>query len=103
MSFRVSLDLSGAAFPTVPDVALQWGSDGAYVWTVDGDRAKRVSARLVQRQEGRVLVEADLPAGTPVVGEGVQSMRDGIPVRTMDAASLARDARSVLTEAAREG
>jgi RND family efflux transporter MFP subunit len=103
MSFRVTLDLEGAEYPTVPDVALQWGADGAYVWIVEDDRARRISASLVQRQEGRVLIDADFPDDAQVVGEGVQSMRDGIPVRTMDAAALARDARGVLTSAAQEG
>ena len=60
-------------------------------------------ASLVQRQQGRVLIDAELPAGAPVVGEGVQSMREGIPVRTMDAAALARDARGTLAPAANEG
>ncbi len=103
MSFRVELDLVGAAFPAVPEVALQWGAEGAYIWIVEADRARRVPASLVQRQEGRVLVDAEVPAGALVVGEGVQSMRDGIAVRTMDAEALARDARGVLTPAANEG
>ncbi len=103
MSFRVQLDLTGGAFPTVPEVALQWGADGAYVWTVDNGRARRVPATLVQRQQGRVLIGAELPAGAPVVGEGVQSMREGVRVRTMDAAALARDARGTLAPAASEG
>ncbi|MFK7830776.1 MAG: efflux RND transporter periplasmic adaptor subunit [Congregibacter sp.] len=103
MSFRVELDLKGAAYPAVPEVALQWGAEGAYIWIVENDRAQRIDARLVQRQEGRVLVDAAVPAGALVVGEGVQSMRDGIAVRTMDAEALARDARGVLTPAAKEG
>ena len=103
MSFRVRLDLTGAAYPAVPEVAVQWGADGAYVWTVENERARRVPASLVQRQQGRVLIDAELPAGAPVVGEGVQSMRKGIPVRTMDAAALARDARGTLAPAANEG
>lgn len=103
MSFRVELDLIGAAFPSVPEVALQWGTEGAYIWIVEDGRARRVPARLVQRQGGRVLVDAVVPEGALVVGEGVQSMRDGITVRTMDAEALARDARSVLTSTAKEG
>jgi RND family efflux transporter MFP subunit len=103
MSFRVELDLVGAAYPAVPEVALQWGAEGAYIWIVEGDRVRRVAANLIQRQEGRVLVDADVPAESQVVGEGVQSMRDGIAVRTMDAEALARDARGALMPAANEG
>ncbi|MDP5052398.1 MAG: efflux RND transporter periplasmic adaptor subunit [Congregibacter sp.] len=103
MSFRVELDLTGQAYPAVPEVALQWGAEGAYIWLVENNQARRVTAKLIQRQQGRVLVDADVPAGSLVVGEGVQSMRDGISVRTMDAEALARDARGVLMPAASEG
>ncbi|WOJ94652.1 efflux RND transporter periplasmic adaptor subunit [Congregibacter variabilis] len=103
MSFRVELDLTGGVYPSVPEVALQWGAEGAYIWLVEDNKARRVAAELVQRQGRRVLVNADVPDGSLVVGEGVQSMRDGISVRTMDADALARDARGVLLPAAREG
>lgn len=103
MSFRVELDLTGKAYPSVPEVALQWGAEGAFIWIVENDQARRVPATLVQRQAGRVLVDAQVPEGALVVGEGVQSMRDGIAVRTMDAEALARDARGVLMPAAGKG
>lgn len=103
MSFRVQLDLTGATFPSVPDVSLQWGAEGAYIWVVENDRARRIPANLIQRQEDRVLVEADVPDNAMVVGEGVQSMREGLEVRTMDAAALARDARAVLAPPGSKG
>lgn len=78
MSFRVALDVVGATWPVVPEVALQWGSDGAYVWAIENSRAVRVPAGIVQRNDGSVLVDANLPAGTPVVVEGVHRMRDGM-------------------------
>jgi RND family efflux transporter MFP subunit len=97
MSFRVKLDLDDGAFPAVPELAVQWGADGAYVWAVnDEGRAARVPVRLVQRSGGRVLVDAPLDAGDRVVAEGVQSMREGVGLRLMDAEALARDARTVL-------
>jgi len=103
MSFRVELELTGNMYPSVPEVALQWGAEGAYIWLVEDNKARRVAATLVQRQAGRVLVNAEVPEGSIVVGEGVQSMRDGISVRTMDAEALARDARGVLMPTTREG
>ncbi len=81
MSFRVTLELEGPPFPVVPEVAVQWGGDGSYVWTVDGNQARRVAVAIVQRREGRVLVDAVLADGTPVVVEGVQRMREGLEVR----------------------
>lgn len=103
MSFRVELALTGKRFPAVPEVALQWGAEGAYIWVVEDSVARRIPAALVQRQEGRVLVDAEVAANAQVVGEGVQSMRDGIRVRTMDAEALARDARGTLAPVAKEG
>jgi RND family efflux transporter MFP subunit len=78
MSFRVTLDVVGATWPVVPEVALQWGSDGAYVWAIENSRAVRVPAAIVQRDDGSVLVDADLPSGTEIVVEGVHRMRDGM-------------------------
>ncbi len=81
MSFRILLTLEGGRYPVVPEVALQWGGDGAYVWSVVDGRAKRVGATIVQRRQGTILIDADLPEGTLVVAEGVQSMREGLAVR----------------------
>jgi RND family efflux transporter MFP subunit len=81
MSFRIVLTLEGSRYPTVPEASLQWGGDGAYVWAVRDGKATRVAATIVQRREGRILIDAALPEGTPVVVEGVQRMREGQAVR----------------------
>lgn len=99
MSFRVLLDLEGAVWPVVPEVAVQWGASGPYVWAVREGQAERVGARVVQRRQGRVLLDAELAAGDRVVAEGVQRMRQGTPVRVLDPDALARDARAVLSAA----
>lgn len=77
MSFRVELRIQGRAYPVVPEVALQWGADGAFLWRVEDGVARRLDADIVQRREGRVLVDAPLAEGDQVVTEGVQSMREG--------------------------
>ena len=96
MSFRVGLDLVGDRWPVVPEVSVLWGADGAYVWVVEEERARRVAVNVVQRAQGRVLVEGELPAGTAVVAEGVQRMRANLPVRMIDTELLATDARRAL-------
>lgn len=83
MSFRVTLTLEAGRYPVVPEVALQWGGDGAYLWAVEQGRARRVPATVVQRLQGRILVDADLPPGTAVVSEGIQRMREGLPVENV--------------------
>jgi membrane fusion protein (multidrug efflux system) len=80
MSFRVTLDLSGARWPAVPEIAIQWGGDGAFLWTVLDGKAKRVPVTILQRQEARVLIDAEIEAGDPVVVEGLHVMREGRPV-----------------------
>lgn len=77
MSFAVQLELPGAQFVAVPELALQWGRDGAYVWTVVDGKAQQVLVRSVRRVDDRVLLEGPLPVGTAVVVEGVQRLRAG--------------------------
>jgi RND family efflux transporter MFP subunit len=77
MSFAVTMDLYGKHYPIVPEVAVQWGGDGAYLWVVREGRAEREPVRIVQRQEGTVMVDARVAAGEAVVVEGIQRMREG--------------------------
>lgn len=80
MSFRVAMSLMAGRYPVVPEVALQWGNDGAFVWVVEGEKVKRVPATVVQRLQGAILVDSDLAEGVSVVTEGTQRMREGLPV-----------------------
>lgn len=80
MSFRVTLDLEAGRYPLIPEVALQWGNDGAFVWGLKGDKVTRIPATIVQRVPGAILVESDLPEGIQVVTEGTQRMREGLSV-----------------------
>ncbi|MER2492082.1 efflux RND transporter periplasmic adaptor subunit [Catenovulum sediminis] len=85
MSFKVTLNLTGGEYPLVPETALQWGGDGAYVWQIQDQHAKRVPVVVVQRIKGEILVEADLPRGSLVVKEGIQRMREGMQVKDVTA------------------
>jgi len=84
MSFRVGLERAGVLYPVVPEVAVQWGGDGAYVWAVQDAKARQVGVDIVQRRAGRVLVDASLEDGASIVVEGVQRMREGQPVIPLD-------------------
>jgi len=81
MSFQIAMEFLGKVYPAIPDLALQWGGEGAYVWAIDDGMAKRVPAIVVERRESDILVDADLKAGDLIVVEGVQKMREGIAVR----------------------
>ncbi|MGE0282595.1 MAG: efflux RND transporter periplasmic adaptor subunit [Rhizobiaceae bacterium] len=81
MSFEVTMAFPGDTYPAVSPLAIQWGAEGAFIWTVDNGKAKRVPVRIIQRNTENVLVDADLPTGTLVVTEGTQSIREGGTVR----------------------
>ena len=66
---------------------------GPYVWIAEEDTAHRVPVRLVERLKGRILVEGELREGDMIIGEGVQSMREGLTLRVMDARAIAKDIR----------
>ena len=80
MSFAVTLDVHGRHYPLVPEIAVRYGTEGAFVWVVREGAAARVPVRIVQRQEATVLVDAALEDGEPVVVEGIQRLRPGFPV-----------------------
>jgi RND family efflux transporter MFP subunit len=97
MSFRVTADVEGERYAVVAETAVLWGADGAYVWSVVDGKAMRTPVSVVQRREGRVLIDGSLDAGGIVVVEGTQRMRDGIDVefdakRYADAQNDARGA-----------
>ena len=81
MSFQVGdavcrRDLSGRQ-----PAGVLWGADGAFVWTVEDGKVKRVPVRIIQRNTETVLVDAPIASGEMVVTEGVQSVRQGSEVR----------------------
>lgn len=85
MSFAVTLSFDGGTYPIVPEMALQWDRNGSFVWRIVGDKAERVPVAIVQRTEGRILVDGALAEGDPVVVEGVQRLRPGGLVTIVDA------------------
>lgn len=80
MSFRVTADVEGERYAVVSEVGLQWGADGAYVWTVVDSAARRAPVQIIQRREGRVLIDSDLSDGAVIIVEGTQNMREGLAV-----------------------
>ncbi|MBX3566568.1 MAG: efflux RND transporter periplasmic adaptor subunit [Rhizobiaceae bacterium] len=77
MSFKIEMRFSGDTYPSVNPLAIQWGTDGAFVWAVRNGAASRVPVRIVQRNTENVLVAGELRDGEPVVTEGVHLVREG--------------------------
>lgn len=81
MSFRVALSFQGDSYAVVPEAALMWSADGAYVWIEKEGKAQRVDVNIQQRLEGRILVSGSLQLGDNLIVEGVQTLRNGQSVR----------------------
>ena len=77
MSFQVAMKFPGDSYPSVDPLAIQWGTDGAFVWAVRDGKAERVMVRIIQRNTESVLVAANLSESDNVVTEGVHIVREG--------------------------
>jgi RND family efflux transporter MFP subunit len=81
MSFQIGMRFPGDTYPAVSPLAIQWGTDGAYVWAVESGKARRVPVRIIQRNTETVLIDAPVESGDMVVTEGTQSVSEGGDVR----------------------
>ncbi len=77
MAFSIVLGLRGDPYPAIDPLALQWSSEGAYVWAVEEGRAVQVPVAIRQRNADAILVDGPLAVGGVVVTEGVQALREG--------------------------
>ena len=80
MSFQVAMKFPGDSYPSVNPLAVQWGTDGAFVWAIKDGKAKRTLVRIIQRNTDTVLVEGDLTSDDLVVIEGIHTVREGAEV-----------------------
>ncbi|HHY51425.1 MAG TPA: efflux RND transporter periplasmic adaptor subunit [Alphaproteobacteria bacterium] len=81
-SFEVVLNLPGDAWPSVSPLAIQWDSEGSYVWRVGADnKIERIAAAIIQRNPDDVLVDAKIAPGDRIVIEGLQRLRNGATVQ----------------------
>lgn len=94
MSFSVGMAFAGETFPTVDPLAIQWSSDGSYVWTYADGKVDRLFVEIIQRNSDGVLVKGDLDEGDQVVTQGVQQLTAGAQVRLLDDAPAAGEART---------
>ena len=84
MSFSVSMTFPGESFPSVDPLAIQWSSEGAYLWKYADKKVERVPVQIIQRNSDGVLVKAALGEGDQVVTQGVQQLAPGATVRLLD-------------------
>ncbi|ADZ69553.1 Efflux transporter, RND family, MFP subunit [Polymorphum gilvum SL003B-26A1] len=103
MSFQVAMRFPGDRYPAVDPLAVQWGSDGAFVWAVRDGRAERVAVRIIQRNTDSVLVEASLAPGDEVVTEGLHLVREGAELAIAGRSDLPTRAQPVVLSPAPSG
>ncbi len=85
MAFSVVLTLPGETLLSIAPLAVQWSSDGPFVWAVRDGKAVQVDVTIAQRNADTVLVRSTgLKAGETVVTEGVQMLRDGAAVEPVN-------------------
>ena len=87
MSFRVTLEVRGELYVAIPEAALSWGANGAFVWLAENQTAKRVDVQIAQRLRGRILVTGALSDGETLIVEGSQVVRDGQALKIQNAAN----------------
>ncbi len=80
MSFQVEMRFPGDQYPSVDPLAIQWDSQGSFVWQVRDGAAERVPVRIVQRNSDSVLVSGNLASDVNVVTEGIHNVREGAPL-----------------------
>ncbi|WP_348728934.1 efflux RND transporter periplasmic adaptor subunit [Rheinheimera texasensis] len=78
---------------TIPVKALQQGPQGAFVWTVDGDKAKVQPVQVLESTE-TVVVVSGVSAGQQVVVDGQSRLRPGATVLIKTAAEQAQAAKA---------
>jgi RND family efflux transporter MFP subunit len=92
MAFSVNLSFPGETLLSIAPLAVQWSSDGPFVWVVRDGKVAQATVEIVQRNSDAVLVRAEgLGPDDAVVTEGVQSLRNGAEVspRSEDASAQA--------------
>jgi membrane fusion protein (multidrug efflux system) len=66
---------------TVPEEAVQRGSEGSFVWAVADGVAQMRQVKVGDRLDGRALIDSGLAAGDRVVVQGTARLRDGLEVK----------------------
>jgi membrane fusion protein (multidrug efflux system) len=84
MSFTTKWDIPGKDYVTVPEISVQWGRDGSFIWVIRDNKAEKIKARVVARKSGRVLLDASVEDGELVVVEGLQRLRPHIEVQILN-------------------
>jgi multidrug efflux system membrane fusion protein len=88
---NIRLRVRNDAAIVIPNAAVQFGSQGNFVYVVDGEnKAAMRSVELGVTEGERVAVLKGVEAGERVVLEGLDRLRDGRPVEIVDEPAVAQ-------------
>ena len=103
MAFEIDASISKGKYLSVPELAVQWGADGPYVWSASGDRAQRSPVEMVRRVDGRMLIRGDVLEGQRGILEGIQSVRPGMKINDLTATQISAKPSADDASARRQG
>ncbi|MDQ0315945.1 efflux RND transporter periplasmic adaptor subunit [Amorphus orientalis] len=84
MFMRLDLSLTSREGVVVPEEALLVQGPATYLFVVEDGTAHRRKVETGKRQDGTVEITDGVDAGALVVSRGIQSLRDGAPVRVLN-------------------
>ncbi|MCF3933687.1 efflux RND transporter periplasmic adaptor subunit [Acuticoccus sp. M5D2P5] len=84
MFMRIDLALRDRQNVTVPEEAVTVEGGGTFVYVVVDDKAEQRPIAMGVRRHGMVEVMEGVAPGDVVISRGVQSLRDGAPVRILN-------------------
>ena len=87
----------------VPERAVAELQGKSFVWVIGGDnKASQRAVKVGDSAGGSVLILEGLKAGERIVVEGLQKVREGVPVQPVTAAQLAQAAALQAAKPAKE-
>ncbi len=93
MFVTVTLTLGGAENAiTIPEVAVQHGQTGDYVFVITGDKALKRDVKVARLQNGIAVIASGLESGTIVAVDGLLGLKDGSVVKVTAEKSAAAPA-----------
>ncbi|HWK36249.1 efflux RND transporter periplasmic adaptor subunit [Sphingomonas sp.] len=81
MLLNVRIESAARTAPSVPELAVVGDGNQSFVFTLDGDKVRRIPVNTGTRQDGRVEILSGLRPGQRVVTEGVVKITDGQTVK----------------------
>ena len=98
-AFRARIVVGRFEGAIVPRDAVLSDDKGAYLFQVEGEKAKRVAVTIAGSTNGESAVTGPLDLGKPVVVQGNYQLDDGMSVRLDDAKQASNDEAEVKGEA----